>query len=217
MSEHESLRDALLRRDRIADIPAAPRNIFERAYNLAMIPEPTRRFGILRFAAASVLILFVALAGFHMAGSGHAWSGWNLISAGEVVKADGSDRRINVYQGFSKTREIQLAAGGVVERGAGHWDLKSGEATFVVKPDSAETPFHVRAGGLDLLVENRAHYTVSGQASESSTVHAPVTVAVSQGTVHCCAPGQPFPILEGEKITLVKRDGNSVILAYETE
>lgn len=219
MAERESLREMLLRRARIGEIPPAPQHIFDRAYNLATTQEPPRSWVVptLRFAAAFAFIAGTAVFGFHTAGSGHAWSDWNLISAGEVVSAGEANRRINVYQGFSKVREIQLAPGGVVQRGSSHWDFKSGEATFYVKPGSKEKTFHVRAGGMDLLVDERAHYTVSGELSNDSASHAPVTVAVTQGTVHCCAPGQPFPILEGEKITLVKRDGRSVILAYESE
>lgn len=218
MQNRKSLKELLQNRDRIEDIPAAPQHLFDRAYNIATSAESPANalMPTARIVAVSVLVIGTAIFGFHTTGSKHAWSGWNLISAGEIVSADGANRKINVYQGLSKVREIQLAPGGVVQHGDSHWDLKSGEATFHVKPVRTGRPFHVRAGGLDFLVEERAHYTVSGQHTEDAT-HAPVTVEVAQGTVHCCTSNQPFPILEGEKITLVKRDGRSVILAYESE
>jgi len=203
----------------IPEIPQAPQEIFDRAFRQAQLAEiaPTR-WPILsiRLASAAVMLMTIGAAIFHSIGSNHVWSGWDKIDAGDLVEATESDRKIDLYHGLEKTREIHLARGSAMQKQTNQWELKSGRATVVVNQLSPDRPFRVRAGGLDLVVRDRAEYTVSGPTSGVEGA-VPVTVTVRKGTVHCCEADQGFPISAGEKITLVRRGGESVILAYESE
>ncbi len=195
---------------RAPDVSPAPGWIFEQAY-AKVTPRTVRRFPLLYpgLAAAG----FLAAAAFHFLAVQHTWDGFRPV-IGQTLKTTPSETRvITMLAGFSRDGHIQIQPDSRLSHDGGrHYELHDGAAEVHLQNNSR--PVRMRAYGIELNAQD-AVFTVA--AEEDNKPDVPVTVKVTSGTVHCCLPGENFPVVQGEKITLVKRGGETAVLAYETE
>ncbi|HNJ33221.1 MAG: hypothetical protein K1X70_12085 [Leptospirales bacterium] len=192
------------------DLPAAPNWIFEQAFARATSPRTRANHTFYPGLAAASLLL--AAAGFHFSQINHSWNGFRPMGQ-ETVRTGSEASEITLLSGFSTRGRIHLKQDTELSRhGSGHYELHQGQAEVHVHPQGSTVTLW--ANGIELASQDGVFTIVTGGEENPQ---GSVTLTVSRGSVECCQNGENFPILPGEKITLVKRDADAQVLAYESE